>query len=358
MRKTILYIIILGILGYGVYYFIFSNKQAFATDEAGFTIADTASVGKIYMVDKTGQSVLLERKDGEWMLNNTYKAIPQHVTTLLTTLATQLPMHPVAEEQHDYVVKNMATEAVKVEVYDNNGKQLRVFYVGGQVQAQSGTYMLMENAQRPYVVQIPGMFGYLTPRYSTDIKLWRDRNVTNILPEDLRYVSVNYLSEPLNSFTLTQDDKGNINVSVDTGLSKGHDLNINRAKAYTRFFQNINSEVIINGNPGLDTMFKTLNKRLIIDVADKNENKQHVEVYWMPVNRRSKNQLTPDPNIPEGYDADRFYATLNNFKDTVIVQRATFDKLFRKGYEFYQGDIQPGVKIDTIINTVKMGTAQ
>ena len=65
-----------------------------------------------------------------------------------------------------------------------------------------------------------------------------------------------------------------------------------------------------------------------------------------------------DPDIPDGYDADRFYATLNNFKDTVIIQRVSFDKLFRKAYEFYQVDTQPGVKVDTIRNTVKMGTPQ
>ena len=358
MRKTILYIIILGILGFGVYYFLFSNKQAFSTDEAGFTIADTASVGKIFLADKSGQSILLERKDNVWMLNKDYKAIQEHVSTLLATLATQTPMHPVTEEQHDFVIKNLATNGVKVEVYNNSGEKLRTFYVGGQVQSQTGTYMLMENAERPYVVQVPGMIGYLTPRYGTEVKNWRDRNVINIAPEDLRSVSINYTSEPLNSFTLTQDGDAKLSVDVDPGLSKGHDLNINRAKGYTHFFKNVNSEVILNGNFGLDTLFKTLTKRLSIDVTDKNNKKQHVDVYWMPENRRSKNQLTMDPDIPDGYDADRFYATINNFKDTVIIQRVSFDKLFRKAYEFYQVDTQPGIKVDTIRNTVKMGTPQ
>jgi hypothetical protein len=358
MRKTILYIIILGILGFGVYYFLFSSKQAFSPNEAGFTIVDTASVGKIFLADKSGQSILLERKNNVWMVNKSFKAIPEHVATLLTTLATQVPMHPVAEEQHDFVIKNLATEGVKVEVYDNSGEKLRTFYVGGQVQSQAGTYMLMENAERPYVVQVPGMIGYLTPRYNTDAKIWRDRNVTNIAAEDVRTVSVNYISEPLNSFALTQAENGNISVTVDTGLSKGRALNINRARAYTHFFKNVNSELILNGNPGLDPLFKTLTKRCVIDVADKNNKKQHVEIYWMPVNRRSKNQLTPDPEIPEGYDSDRFYATVNEFKDTVVIQRVTFDKLFRKAYEFYQVDTQPGVKVDTIRNTVRMGTPQ
>ena len=354
MRKTILYIVILGILGYGVYYFIFSNKDAFATDEAGFTIPDTASIGKLFLADKSGNTVLLERTDNGWLLNKTYPAIQQHVNTLLTTLAKQVPMYPVAEEQHDNVIRSLATEGIKVEVYNNKGDKLRTFYVGGQVQAQYGTYMLMENAERPYVVQIPGMFGYLTPRYGTDFKLWRNRNVVDITAENLKLVSVNYLSEPLNSFTLVQDYNGNISVSIDSGLSQGKTLNTNRAKSYLRFFQNVNSEVIINGNPGLDTLFSSLNKRCIVDIEDKQGTKQHIEVYWMPVNRRSKNQLTPDPNIPEGYDADRFYATLNNFKDTVIIQRATFDKIFRKGYEFYQAETQPGFAIDTVVNATKM----
>jgi hypothetical protein len=54
--------------------------------------------------------------------------------------------------------------------------------------------------------------------------------------------------------------------------------------------------------------------------------------------------LTPFPGIDNRFDADRFYAVINNFKDTVIIQRETFDKIFRKGYEFYEADDTSGTR--------------
>ena len=54
--------------------------------------------------------------------------------------------------------------------------------------------------------------------------------------------------------------------------------------------------------------------------------------------------LTPFPGIDNRFDADRFYAVINNFKDTVIIQRFTFDKIFRKAYEFYEADDTTGAR--------------
>jgi hypothetical protein len=338
MTKTIIYLVLLALLGFGVYYFLFSERDAFGAGEAGFKITDTGSISKIFLADKTGSTVTLERKGDMWMLDNKYPAMQAPVTTLLQTLATQTPSYPVPATMHNNVIKTLAATGIKIELYNKDGKKIRVFYVGGQANNLEGTYMLMEGSKKPYVVQIPGFEGYITPRYSTQTSDWRDRTVCDIPREELKSVTVKYIETPLNSYTVLQTNTGDVTVDADSALIKGQQLNKRRAIAYTGFFTKLYHEGYINGTTGLDSIIRTAPKMVAIDVAGTKGQSQHIEVFWMAITRRSKNMLTPAPGLPANYDADRFYATINNFKDTVIIQRGTFDKVLRKAYEFYQPD--------------------
>ena len=95
----------------------------------------------------------------------------------------RLPRQAVAD-----VVKDMATEGIKVEIYAKNGKALRTFYVGGSTSDDRGTFMMMENSNEPYVMHIQGFQGMLRPRFHTDEQDWRDRFVFKLKPEDIKMV--------------------------------------------------------------------------------------------------------------------------------------------------------------------------
>jgi len=337
MRKTIVYIILLVVLGLGVYYFLFSNKNVFGADEAGFTVQDTAAIHTIFMADKAGNTVKLERSEKGWLLNDSIPAIQATVNTLLKTMNQQQAQYPVNEGSHNMVVKNLSATGIKVELYKKGGKLFKTFYVGGQAGTIAGTYMLMEGAEKPYVVQVPGFEGYLTPRYSVNVKDWRDRTVFDVAQANLKSVTIQYPEQQLNNFTLTQDAQGKITVKTDPELMH-NPFNERRAKVYAGYFEKIYSEGYLNGVPGMDTVIAAARKRCSIDLETKQGDKYHVDIYWMPVGKRSKNLDVPDPDVPDGYDADRYYAVANNFKDTLVIQRYTFNKLFHKGYEFFSPD--------------------
>lgn len=336
MRKTLVYIAILGILGYGVWFFLFNEKDVFNSNEAGFTVKDTSAINRIFLADNNGEGVSLQRTDSGWIVNDNYKAIPARVNLLLETIHEQMPMYPVPESAHNNVVKMMAGTATKVELYDRNGGTMRVFYVGGQANNNTGTYMLMEGAKRPYVVQMPVFQGYVAPRYSVQLKEWRDRTVTDIPADELKKVALNNVNEPLNSFTMSRKDDGSWAVEIHPELMKGKELNVPRVKAYAGFFTSLYCEGYLNGVTDLDSIIASTEKVYDIDVAGKSGQHQHIDIYWMPVTKRSKNLTVDNPDVPDEYDPDRFYAVINNSRDTVIIQRLTFEKIFRRGYEFYQ----------------------
>jgi hypothetical protein len=286
----------------------------------------------------SGDTILLERNGSSWSLNKHYRAMASPVNTLLATLRTQVGVHPVPEKVHNSVVTALSGTAVKVQVYNKAGNLIREFYVGGETKDFDGSYMLMAGAERPFVVEIPGFAGYLTTRYSTAFLDWRDRSIYLLKRDDIRRVALQYPSEPLNSFVVNQDDNGKITVEADPGISGGKELNTRRVELFLNFFEKIYSEGYITDAAEAREILDTIAKRAIIDVTTKDGKTSHLDIYWRPLFRRSKNLIRKAEGIPVQYDADRGFGVLNNFKDTVIVQYQAFDKIFRNAWEFYEKD--------------------
>jgi hypothetical protein len=340
MRKTFLYLFILALLGFAIWYFLLDNKDnPYNLTEAGFTIKDTGSIGKIFLAANDGESILAERTNDGWMVNKQYKALPSTLNMLLTTLAQQYPLYPITKSAYENAVKNLSTDGVKVEVYDRSGKKMTVFYVGGASVNNSGTNMLMEGARTPYVVQVAGFNGYLTPRFTTKMRDWRDRAIFNLPAEEIKSVSIQYADKPVNSFAVSREGAG-IKVNVDPSFSKyAQTLNVNRANLYLTHFTKINAEGYLNGVNQMDSIIRNSHKHSTIDIEKIDGQKQHIDVYWIDINKRSKNLSVSNPDVPDEYDADRLVAITNNYKDTILIQQIVFRPIFRKGYEFFQKDI-------------------
>ncbi len=340
MKKTLLYLGLLALLIISVWYVLYNNKASiFGQDEAGFTVKDTADIGKIFLANTKGSSVLLERTPEGWNVNKDDKAMIAPVNTLLRTLYKQVADVPVPEQQHNMVITNLAGNNIKVELYDRKGKKMRVFYVGEEAYNMSGTFMLMEGAERPYIVNVPAFSGVLTPRYSPYLRDWRDRTVFDIAAEDIEQISVQYIDQPMHSFVMRRQGDSMM-VFIDAALQGLGTLNRDRVDAYLGFFSNVQCEGYTNGDVFMDSLLTIVPKRCVIDITGKNGYTQQVTVFWRPLDKRSKNLDTPLPGHPNEYDADRFYAVLNNNKDTAVIQRMIFDKIFRSGFEFFQ-DTQP-----------------
>jgi hypothetical protein len=267
----------------------------------------------------------------------------------------QEALYPVTKNAYDVAIKNLAAEGIKVELYDKNSKKITVFYVGGTSANGSGTNMLIEGAKMPYVVQTPGFTGDLRARFSTKMSDWKDRTVFNIAADDIKSISVQYVEKPINSFVISKTGDKYAVVGDPAVTTAVGEMNANRAKVYMNYFTRVNCEGYLNGIPTMDSVIKMTQKMSTIDIETVKGAKEHADIYWMPLNKRSKNKLMGDDVVPDTYDADRMYAVINNNKDTVLIQTQTFFKILRKSYEFYQKDVprpqqQEGVPKNVLIH--------
>lgn len=335
MRKTILYLLLLALIAGAAYYFVFYKPDgAFPKSEADFGVKDTAAIGKLFLSTPAGENILLERSDSGWVLNKKYKALQSTVDIVMEVLHKQEAKYPAPEAAHNNIIKSLAGDGVKVEVYNRAGDKIKVFYVGGEAHESSGSYMLLEGAPRAYLVHIPGIAGMLKPSYTTSFGDWRDRTVFNISASDIASLAITYPDEPLNSFTIHHNDK--ITVDADNGVKGTQPLNEKRVNDYLGFFKNINCEGYLNGKLAIDTIIAHVPLKCTIELVTKKGRTQRVDVYWKPLSKRSKNATESRHEVKPGYDGDRYYAVYNNYADTAIIQEFNFGKLFRKAFEFYQ----------------------
>ncbi len=202
-RKQWLILGSLIVLGFGTYYALYLKNQSSTLNvkDTEFSVPDTANVTKLFFASKLGWSSTLEKINGVWFINRTYKANPGMVKMILGTMKLQRIKRPVFSGERNTVIKNIATKGVKVEVY-SNGELNKTFYVGGNTNDAEGTYFIMEGSENPFVVYLPGLKGFINNRYMVKEDDYRDSQVFGSSAKSIVKVSVNYPKNQESSFLI------------------------------------------------------------------------------------------------------------------------------------------------------------
>lgn len=208
------------LLGMGlVYYFAVFNKDGTTVDpdEIAFKIRDTSAVEEISLTllveEQPKNALTLKRQeDGRWQLNDTATANPLQVQFLLGTLHQLEMREPVNEQYRQNIFQQLKKRQIRVEIESDAGED-KTIYVGGATPDRIGTVMLLRGEDNPYVVEIPGFNGYLTPRFEPELKSYEEIVLFAAKPEAVREVEVTYIGQD-SSFHLKKNGE---NWSMATG---------------------------------------------------------------------------------------------------------------------------------------------
>ena len=327
MKKTNLillaFLAIIGSLGAG--YLLTKEDSNLEGYDFHFAVKDTADIGKIFLADRTGKTVTLIRENSvKWLVGGKYEVQPDMIHTLLETinqaeLKFRLPRNAVAS-----VVKDIATEGIKVEIYSKSGKALRTFYVGGSTPDDRGTFMMMENSNEPYVMHIPGFQGMLRPRFITEEQDWRDRFVFKLKPQDIKSVSIEYPNQQAKSFKLIREGTGfkvepfysivpPINRPVVSGM----------VDAFLQGFEKLGIEGFEFGNPKADSL-KTSPVFAKITVVDNKDVSKTLTLH--PFLARNEQGLITKSD--DGLVHIEHYFVDTSDGELMAVQHYVFEKIF------------------------------
>ncbi|MGZ4090544.1 MAG: hypothetical protein ACXVNO_07475, partial [Bacteroidia bacterium] len=211
MKKRSSFIIIgllLLLVGFALYTYKYKNTSStIDADARDFKYKDTAAITKIFIADKEGDRSTLERTKHGWVVNNKYQCRPDAILNLMEAIKNMEVKMPVPKKAKEGVLKIMASNALKVEVYKGD-ELVKQFYIGHETPDSEGSYGLLtnpetgENYKDPFVLFIPGFQGFLMPRFIAKEGEWRDRVVMNFTPPQMKQVRLINNEQPDSSFTI------------------------------------------------------------------------------------------------------------------------------------------------------------
>ncbi len=311
---------------------VYRNKGKNSTidkEASDFGLKDTASVDKIFMADKEGKNVLLERRPEGWVVNGKFPARPDAIETLLYTIRMVEVKSPVSKAGRETAIKFMAGKSVKIEIYAK-GKKVKQYYVGHPTQDHTGTYMLMsdpetgENFKDPFITHIPGFNGYLTTRYFIEESDWRGRLMINFRPPQIKQIKLDLHEIPDSSFVI--DLFSMQRFGLRNGKGQQLPFSEEKLKQYIAYFQNVNCEYVLDKTEHLvDSLAKSGVPFATLTVTDRN-NKQNVTQFFHKFPVASKNEQY---GVDYKYDPDRLFVRYNEGKDYGVAQYYVFGKMLQ-----------------------------
>jgi hypothetical protein len=202
-----------------------------------FNIEDTSRVDRIFLVDKENRTVdLVRSKRNKWIVNNDYVANKYNVDLILTTLKKMRIKSPVARSAEENIIKQLATKSVKVEVYDGD-EIMKVVYIGGVTQNQTGTYAILEGSSRPFIIEIPGFRGYLSSRFHTFENFWRSQKIFQYDETEIKKISVQVASNPAQSFSIQVNGIGDFQL-FDSNDREAQEFDTLSVRRFVKEFKN------------------------------------------------------------------------------------------------------------------------
>ncbi len=330
-RNLILFIILVALIIITAWFFRGKSSSTLRKELSDFAVADTASITKIFLADKFGKSVLLERTDNGWTANGK-PALQPNVIFLLDAIKNIEVRHPVAKAAYNNIMKQMAATGIKVELYSKD-KKLKTYYVGHETQDQMGTYMYLENSSTAYAMHIPGFNGFLNIRYNTDIKAWLKKNVFSFSPEEIASIRVENLLLPDKSFEIVHHNNAFELYAYPSG-KKVENASEEKLLNYINNFRDINSErELPSVNEQIDSA-KQAGRMMIITVKTKSGEQRTARLYRKPRPETDEDDwIKQDPSWTP-YDPDRCYLEIDTLPQTFLAQYFVFGKLMRTPDDF------------------------
>ncbi|MEO1713911.1 MAG: DUF4340 domain-containing protein [Bacteroidota bacterium] len=332
-KSTIALVAIAAVLGSAVAYYLASgtSNSSIASDtawERDFAVKNTDDIYKIFLADRRNQTATLTRKDDHWVYNDQFRANPNIVKNLLQAIRLVDIKYIPPRSAIQPMVEDLATQGIKVEIYDKGDHLMKTYYVGGTTPDELGTYMIMEHSEMPYVTSIASMEGGVRVRYDIFGDKWRDKVLFDVNPEKIESISVDFPKQRNKSFTLNiEGNKASVLPFYEISPALPGDPLEGAIDRYLESYDRVAAEAFENNNKDKE---RILSEAPFCHITLKEQGQEEVRVTLLPtfetfVDGKKKSEVI-----------QRYYAVVEPVGDLMLVQHQVIKGILRP-YNYFFG---------------------
>jgi len=331
MKKNYLLILTFIVLGSATAWYILTQDKGETTTlgwDRKFKVEQPEEIHRIFIAKRTGETTTLERSGNHWTVNGSHKASPNAMENLLRAVTNvELKFVPTKASVTN-IVNELAARGIKVEIYNKKNEKIKSYYVGGVTPDARGTYMILEGAEQPMVMEVPQMEGQIRTRYDLTGDDWRDRSIFDYQPEEIQSVSIAYPKQRNKSFHLRRKGKGfEVTPYFDNVPPINREVDESSVEAFLVSFKGLIAEAFENNYAKKDSI-RQIVPFTVIAVTDMKGVERKAAFYpTFSIDAATGERPT---NFVERYFADM------NTGDWLLLQHGVFEKIFWPYDAFFQ----------------------
>lgn len=308
-----------------------------------FAVKDTQDVARVFIVDRYGNRVILEREATGWFVTNKntgkrFAADPKG-PGLLETLASLRVRRPVPKSALNTVTKEMASGSLKIEVYDRRDQLLNAYYIGKPSMSGDGNHAMLESDRQNglYVVFIPGFEGDLQPRFPVLEKYWRDKKLFRIPVGEIESAQVQYFEPKQQSLSFRVQRSGEAfsvaPLSATVNPLPAEQLDQAYALQFLNTLGRMGAENFLADDRNRDSLVVNSELWCEISVRQKDQSETRLKLY--PIDYRAFRRQDGSTGVRQ--TIERYVGVVNDGDDVFLLQHRAIEKMLL-AYPFFYGE--------------------
>lgn len=339
MNRTLILLVFFLISAGATWYFLqqeeHTQKTTLSVEDRTFKVDDVNDIQKIFIAQRTGETVTLERQADHWLYNGKHKALPNAIDNLMRAFEEMQMQYIPPAKAVPTIIRDLATQGIKIELYDKAGEQMRAFYIGGATADERGTYAIMDGAEQPYVIHIPTWEGNLRFRFNLVGDRWRDKSIFAEEVEDISAISIEYPKQKNNSFRLEKAG-GSYEVEpfYDITPAIRREVSQGRVEGFLTTFESIIAEAFENKNPRRDSVLNSI-PFSIITLKNKDGVERRVQFFPITTERIIGSNKAEGEQPITRQQVERYFVDIDK-EDFMLSQQVVSGKIFWKYDAFFE----------------------
>ncbi len=298
---------------------VFKVRVPYGEKNSSFSIDWVDDVRSITISYKD-QTLVLDKKGEEWMVNNLFVARKSAVDFIIKTIGSVEIKSPVSADLYKDLVADHKIEPHRIEI--NGRKKSTTFLIYKSSDLLYGSIFKRNHKSKPFFVSLPAYDIDPGNNFVTDEKFWMPYHIFNIDPDIIESVELIYKDSDMDDVTII---KGEEKYSLFINGSPSSEVKQDKIRRYITYFTFVPFENWAFGIDSVSSSRLTNSEPEIIIKVGLSDGNKIVASFWTRLINSKQDQVP---------DTDRLYGALNDGRDVFIARYFDIDPLIKSADYF------------------------